>query len=99
MQSPVETALRRMAEDLDHPALRTHHLSGKLAGFFACSCGYDCRIVFTKASKPGSSEEVLLLVVGGKGGGRPEFARGAGKDASKLSEALREAEALIQKVG
>ena len=44
LQRPIEVALRRMAEDLDHPSLRAHHLSGKLAGLFACSCGYDCRI-------------------------------------------------------
>jgi mRNA interferase YafQ len=62
LQMPIENALRRMAEDLDQPSLRTHHLSGKLAGFFACSCGYDCRIVFAKARKAESSEEALLLV-------------------------------------
>lgn len=62
LQNPIQDALRRMAEDLDQPTLKTHHLSGKLAGSFACSCGYDCRIVFRKAKKPERSEEVLLLV-------------------------------------
>jgi alanyl-tRNA synthetase len=34
-------------------------------------------------------------IVGGKGGGRPESARGAGKDASRLAEALAKARELI----
>jgi alanyl-tRNA synthetase len=34
-------------------------------------------------------------LIGGKGGGRPESARGAGKDASKLPEALAKARELI----
>jgi len=38
----------------------------------------------------------LAPIVGGKGGGKPEMARGAGNDASKVSEMLSEAEKLIQ---
>jgi alanyl-tRNA synthetase len=34
-------------------------------------------------------------IVGGKGGGRPDDARGAGKDTSKIAEALEHARALI----
>src|SRR2546428_7430512 len=34
-------------------------------------------------------------IVGGKGGGRPENARGAGKDTSKIAEALEHARTLI----
>ena len=34
-------------------------------------------------------------IIGGKGGGRPESARGAGKEASKLGEALAKARELI----
>jgi alanyl-tRNA synthetase len=34
-------------------------------------------------------------IVGGKGGGRPDNARGAGKDASKIAEALEHARTLI----
>ena len=34
-------------------------------------------------------------IIGGKGGGRPESARGAGKDASKLADALAKARELI----
>ena len=34
-------------------------------------------------------------IVGGKGGGRPESAQGAGKDTSKLNEALAKARELL----
>jgi alanyl-tRNA synthetase len=36
-------------------------------------------------------------IVGGKGGGRPENARGAGNDSSKIDEALARANELIEK--
>ena len=35
-------------------------------------------------------------IVGGKGGGRPENAQGAGKDASKINEALTKARELLR---
>src|SRR5438552_3673418 len=37
----------------------------------------------------------IAPIVGGKGGGRPDSARGAGKDATKIAEALERARALI----
>ncbi len=37
----------------------------------------------------------IAPIVGGKGGGRPESAQGAGKDASKINEALSKARELL----
>jgi mRNA-degrading endonuclease YafQ of YafQ-DinJ toxin-antitoxin module len=37
----------KLEQDVYDPALRTHKLGGKLAAYLACSCGYDCRIVFS----------------------------------------------------
>jgi alanyl-tRNA synthetase len=37
----------------------------------------------------------IAPIVGGKGGGRPESAQGAGKDSSKINEALSKARALL----
>jgi mRNA-degrading endonuclease YafQ of YafQ-DinJ toxin-antitoxin module len=52
----------RMAADLANPRLKTHHLSGQLAGLHACSAAYDCRIVFSKQKNPRTVAEVLLLI-------------------------------------
>ena len=37
----------------------------------------------------------IAPIVGGKGGGRPESAQGAGRDTSKISEALAKARELL----
>jgi alanyl-tRNA synthetase len=39
--------------------------------------------------------QAIAPVVGGKGGGRPDNARGGGKDAAKLPEALNKARGLV----
>jgi mRNA interferase YafQ len=62
LRSQIEAVLRRMAEDLTDPRLKTHHLSGQLAGLFACSVAYDCRIVFSRKKHPKTGTEVLLLI-------------------------------------
>ena len=62
LQSRIEQALVRLAADLNDPLLKTHHLSGKLKGLLACSCGYDCRIVFKIEKQRGGAVDVLLLV-------------------------------------
>jgi len=62
LQSGIEQTLRRMSADLSDLRLKTHHLSGHLAGLHACSAAYDCRIVFFKQKNPKTGAEVLLLV-------------------------------------
>ncbi len=42
----LQTALKLLAEDATHPKLKTHKLKGKLEGSWACSAGYDLRIIF-----------------------------------------------------
>jgi alanyl-tRNA synthetase len=39
--------------------------------------------------------QTIAPIVGGKGGGKPEGARGGGKDPAKLDEALAQAKALL----
>ena len=51
-----------MAENLNDPRLKTHHLSGPLAGLYACSVAYDCRIVFARQKHPKTGAETLLLI-------------------------------------
>jgi mRNA interferase YafQ len=62
LQPQIETALRRMADNLNDPRLKTHHLSGQLAGLHACSVAYDCRIVFARQKYPKTGAEILLLI-------------------------------------
>jgi mRNA-degrading endonuclease YafQ of YafQ-DinJ toxin-antitoxin module len=62
LQPQIETTLRRMAENLNDPRLKAHHLSGQLAGLHACSVAYDCRIVFARQKHFKTGAEILLLI-------------------------------------
>jgi alanyl-tRNA synthetase len=46
---------------------------------------------FTKTLQAGKIIQTIAPIVGGKGGGKPDNARGGGKDISKLDEALKKA--------
>ena len=59
----VEAALQVLAQDAFDPRLKTHKLSGDLAGVWACSAGYDLRILFEFVEHEGA-EAILLLTVG-----------------------------------
>jgi alanyl-tRNA synthetase len=50
---------------------------------------------FTAKIQAGRIIQAIAPIVGGKGGGKPDFARGGGKDASKIDEALAKARGLI----
>jgi alanyl-tRNA synthetase len=49
----------------------------------------------TKTIQAGKIIQTIAPIVGGKGGGRPDNARGGGKDVSKLDEALAKAKSLL----
>ena len=59
----IQAALEMLTEDAFHPKLRTHKLKGKLEGSWACSAGYDLRIVF-KFMQSEKAEAILLETVG-----------------------------------
>ena len=59
----IEAALGLLALDAHHAALRTHRLKGKLAKSWACSAGYDLRIVF-QLVRHGQGEAILLEATG-----------------------------------
>lgn len=59
----LRSALRLLAEDAFHPQLKTHKLKGDLAGSWACSLGYDLRIVFELVPH-GDSEAIVLQSIG-----------------------------------
>jgi alanyl-tRNA synthetase len=50
---------------------------------------------FTTKVQAGKIIQTIAPIVGGKGGGKPDNARGGGKDASKLDEALAKAKTLL----
>jgi alanyl-tRNA synthetase len=50
---------------------------------------------FTSKIQAGKIIQALAPIIGGKGGGRPESARGGGKDPSKINEALAKAAEMI----
>ena len=58
----VKDTLERMAANVFDPALRTHSLTGGFAGLHACSCGYDCRIVFQFVRNPREKTDNILLI-------------------------------------
>ena len=59
----LRAALESLAEDAFHPALKTHKLKGELAGSWACSAGYDLRIIFDFVQREGA-EAIELQTLG-----------------------------------
>lgn len=59
----LPAVLQALAEDAFLPSLKTHKLKGELAGSWACSAGYDLRIVFEFVQHDGA-EAILLQTLG-----------------------------------
>lgn len=78
-------------------------LKGQFQGVLVLASALDGNVAlaasvspeFTKQYQAGKLIQRIAPIVGGKGGGRPDFARGAGKDTAKLEAALVEARAAI----
>lgn len=62
LQKRIETTLRQMEADISASKLASHSLKGGLLGLKACSCGYDCRIVFLIKTDPITQNEVIVLL-------------------------------------
>lgn len=59
----IGAALALLAADAFDPRLRTHKLKGKLESSWACSAGYDLRIIFSFVQHE-DSEAILLETIG-----------------------------------
>ena len=59
----LRSALQFLEADAFNPLLKTHKLSGQLKDSWACSAGYDLRIVFKFVTYE-NSEAILLETVG-----------------------------------
>lgn len=63
LAADIQETLRLLSEDAFDSRLRTHKLKGELDGSWACSAGYDLRIVFT-FEQPEGEEMILLETIG-----------------------------------
>ena len=59
----LQQTLEMLASDASNPQLKTHKLKGDLSECWACSVGYDLRIVFEFVEQEGR-QTILLLTVG-----------------------------------
>jgi mRNA interferase YafQ len=59
----IRSALCLLEEDATHPKLKTHKLKGKLEGSWACSAGYDLRIIF-RFGQYENQEAIFLETMG-----------------------------------
>jgi mRNA interferase YafQ len=62
LQKRIEETLLQMEIDVFTPNLGTHKLSGKLDGLQSCSCGYDCRIIFSIEQDAATDGETIVLL-------------------------------------
>ena len=65
LRGTVEQTLRQLATDPFHPSLESHKLKGDLAGVWACSAGYDLRILFEFVQNVQSGQQEILLLAFG----------------------------------
>lgn len=65
LQKRIETTLLEMQVEVFAPNLGTHKLEGQLQGLQACSCSYDCRVIFSiEKDKETGSEAIILIDIG-----------------------------------
>ena len=64
LREEVEETLRLLLQDPFIPQLETHKLRGKLSGSWACSVGYDLRIVFDFVKSETHEDDIFLIEIG-----------------------------------
>jgi mRNA-degrading endonuclease YafQ of YafQ-DinJ toxin-antitoxin module len=62
LQARIEETITELSGDVFNPSLGTHKLEGKLSGLLSCSCGYDCRIIFSIETDEESGETLIILL-------------------------------------
>ena len=60
----IGKTLRLLSADPFLPQLESHKLKGELSGSWACSVGYDLRIVFDFVKSSTGEDNILLLEIG-----------------------------------
>ena len=65
LQRQIDKTLLQMTQDILASSLMSHRLKGEYEGLRACSCGYDCRIIFSiQKNEQTNEEEIVLLNIG-----------------------------------
>ena len=65
LRKDIEDTLRLLTKDPFAPSLETHKLKGRLSGSWACSVGYNLRILFDFVkSEEQEEDDILLLGIG-----------------------------------
>ncbi len=93
------------AADADTLQAMVNSLKGQFKGVIVLGGALDGAVSliasvspeFTAKVQAGKIIQQIAPVVGGKGGGKPDNARGGGKDVTKLEEALAKAKEIIKK--
>jgi addiction module RelE/StbE family toxin len=62
LENQIVNVLRLLADDPFTPSLKSHKLTGDLAGLWSCSVAYDCRIIFNLSEDENLLEMVILLI-------------------------------------
>ena len=62
LRHDIEGTLRLLAKDPFDARMATHKLKGKLSGSWACSAGYDLRIVFDFVRTTSEQEDEIFLI-------------------------------------
>ncbi|MBI5325798.1 MAG: type II toxin-antitoxin system YafQ family toxin [Ignavibacteriae bacterium] len=57
----INNTLNSLSENLHEPKLKTHKLKGNLSGLYACSAGYDVRVIFEIIRDSNTGVESILL--------------------------------------
>lgn len=63
LRAAFESTLQMLHDDAFDARLKTHKLKGDLVGVWACSAGYDLRILFEFVTHS-NAEAILLLTIG-----------------------------------
>jgi addiction module RelE/StbE family toxin len=62
LSEDLEGTLKDLVEDPFLPHLETHKLKGKVSGSWACTVGYDLRIVFDFVDDNNQEEDGIFLI-------------------------------------
>jgi alanyl-tRNA synthetase len=99
----IPAIIERIDADGDTLQALVNELKGRFKGVIVLGGASSGAVAFVAAVSPeftakaqaGKIIQTIAPIVGGKGGGKPDNARGGGKDASKLDEALAKAKSLL----